>query len=118
MTQVTFAWYGACCYGRYMNFSEPAFVRVRERAPRSSTTQTGVHVPGLAGGRKGVVMRLLKGLLALSLLLAPLGAFAQERFGEVSGIVSDEQGAAIPGATVTAESKNLPKPLTAITDSQ
>jgi hypothetical protein len=32
--------------------------------------------------------------------------------------VSDEQGAAIPGATVTAESKTLPKPLTAVSDSQ
>lgn len=64
-------------------------------------------------------MRLLKGLLALSLLLTPVGAaFAQERFGEVSGTVSDEQGAAIPGATVTAESKTLPKPMQAITDSQ
>lgn len=102
-----------------MNSSEPAFVRGRAGAPRSSTTKTHVHVPGLAGGRKGVVMRLLKGLLALSLILTPVGAaFAQERFGEISGIVSDEQGAAIPGATVTAESKTLPKPMQAITDSQ
>ncbi len=64
-------------------------------------------------------MRVLKGLLALSLLLAPVGAvFAQERTGEIQGIVSDEQGAAIPGATVTSESKTLPKPLQAISDSQ
>jgi len=69
--------------------------------------------------KRGLVMRVLKGLLALSLLLAPVGAvFAQERTGEIQGIVSDEQGAAIPGATVTAESKTLPKPLQAISDSQ
>src|SRR5260221_3035827 len=101
-----------------MNFSGPVPVRVRARAPRSST-KTHVFVPGLAGGRKGVVMRLLKGLLALSLILTPVGAaFAQERFGEVSGVVSDEQGAPIPGATVTAESKTLPKPMQATTDAQ
>ncbi len=64
-------------------------------------------------------MRLLKGLMVVSLLLAPVGgAFAQERTGEIQGVVSDEQGAAIPGATVTAESKNVPKPLQAITDAQ
>jgi len=63
-------------------------------------------------------MRLLKGLLVLSLLVAPVGvAFAQERTGEIQGLVSDEQGAAIPGATVTAESRTLPKPLQAVTDS-
>src|SRR5260370_25269768 len=68
---------------------------------------------------KGVVMRLLKGLVVLSLLIAPVGiASAQERTGEIQGVVSDEQGAAIPGATVTAESKALPKPLQAITDAQ
>jgi outer membrane receptor protein involved in Fe transport len=64
-------------------------------------------------------MRSLKGLLVLSLLIAPVGAaFAQERTGEIQGVVSDEQGAAIPGATVSAESKTLPKPLQAITDAQ
>src|SRR6266571_5452529 len=69
--------------------------------------------------KRGLVMRVLKGLLALSLLVAPVGvAFAQERTGEIQGIVSDEQGAAIPGATVTSESKTLPKPLQAISDSQ
>src|SRR6266496_4343418 len=100
-----------------MNSSGPVPVRVRARAPRSST-KTHVHVPGLAGGRKGVVMRLFKGLLVLSLILAPLGALAQERSGEIQGVVSDEQGAPIPGATVTAESKTLPKPMQAISDAQ
>ncbi len=55
------------------------------------------------------------------LLLFALGAGmlgAQERTGEIQGLVSDEQGAAIPGATVTAESRTLPKPLQAVTDSQ
>jgi hypothetical protein len=102
-----------------MNFSDAVSVQVRTRAPRFSTTKTNVNVLGHAEGRKGVVMRLFRGLLALSLLLTPVGAaFAQERSGEISGIVSDEQGAAIPGATVMAESKTLPKPLQAVTDSQ
>ena len=40
---------------------------------------------------------------ALFLLLACASAFAQQTTGVITGRVVDEQGAAIPGATVTAK---------------
>src|SRR3970282_829117 len=55
--------------------------------------------------------------LALSLSLGVLVS-AQERSGEIQGLVTDEQGAAVPGAVVTAESKALPKGLQTISDAQ
>jgi outer membrane receptor protein involved in Fe transport len=75
---------------------------------------------GKAGDRieKGDVMRRLKGLLVLSLLLTPVGTLAQERSGEIQGVVTDEQGAAIPGATILAEGKAAPKPLQTVSDAQ
>jgi len=62
------------------------------------------------------VPRWLLLLLILGLGAGMLGA--QERTGEIQGVVSDDQGAAIPGATVTAESKTVPQPLHAVTDAQ
>ena len=59
--------------------------------------------------------RLAAGL-ALLLLLAGLG-YAQERTGEISGVVVDESGAPVPGATIRAESKTLPRPLETVSDS-
>jgi outer membrane receptor protein involved in Fe transport len=59
--------------------------------------------------------------LGLGLVLGlAFGAFvsAQERSGEIQGSVTDEQGAAVPGAVVSAESKALPKGLQTVTDSQ
>jgi len=59
--------------------------------------------------------------LGLGLVLSlAFGAFvsAQERSGEISGSVTDEQGAAVPGAVVTAESKAFPKGLQTVTDAQ
>jgi len=65
------------------------------------------------------VTQLGRALLGLALCLS-LGAnsFAQERTGEIQGVVSDEQGAAIPGATVLAESKSLVKPAQTVSDGQ
>ena len=55
--------------------------------------------------------------LVLSLSLGVL-ASAQERSGEIQGLVTDEQGAAVPGAVVTAESRALPKGLQTVSDAQ
>src|SRR5437870_11083742 len=48
--------------------------------------------------------------------LLPAGAFAQERTGEILGVVTDESGAPVPGALVRAESKTLPRGLETTTD--
>jgi outer membrane receptor protein involved in Fe transport len=59
--------------------------------------------------------------LGLGLVLSlAFGAFvsAQERSGEIQGTVTDEQGAAVPGAVVSAESKALPKGLQTVSDAQ
>ena len=66
------------------------------RPPRSST----------AGRRAAAVDHL--GCL-------PAGALAQDQSATISGQVTDAQGAAAPGATVTAESPALPAPVTAVT---
>ena len=58
--------------------------------------------------------RLFAGLV-LSLLIAGVG-HAQERTGEISGVVVDESGAPVPGATIRAESKTLPRPLETVSD--
>jgi hypothetical protein len=42
--------------------------------------------------------------------------FAQERTGEVVGTVSDESGAAVPGATVLLESPTATRPIQVVTD--
>jgi outer membrane receptor protein involved in Fe transport len=59
--------------------------------------------------------------LGLGLVLSlAFGAFvsAQERSGEIQGTVTDEQGAAVPGATVSAVSSALPKGLQSVSDAQ
>jgi len=43
--------------------------------------------------------------------------YAQERTGDISGVVLDESGAPVPGATIRAESKTLPRPLETVSDS-
>ena len=45
---------------------------------------------------------LTRNVLVLALLFSPIPAFAQQTTGSVIGRVTDEQGAAVPGATVTA----------------
>jgi hypothetical protein len=59
--------------------------------------------------------RLAAGLV-LSLLIVGIG-YAQERTGEISGVVVDESGAPVPGATIRAQSKTLPRPLETVSDS-
>jgi hypothetical protein len=46
--------------------------------------------------------RLARGLLLTVLTFAPVSAFAQTGAASLTGIVTDESGAAVPGATVTA----------------
>src|ERR1044072_3347196 len=41
-------------------------------------------------------------LLALLIALVPVALFAQSSNGSISGVVSDDSGAALPGVTVTA----------------
>ncbi|MGQ0675161.1 MAG: carboxypeptidase regulatory-like domain-containing protein, partial [Rhodospirillales bacterium] len=60
--------------------------------------------------------RLLSALFLASLLALPLQAFAQTGDGSIRGYVKDEQGAVLPGVTVTALSPALLSPVTAVTD--
>jgi hypothetical protein len=41
-------------------------------------------------------------LLAIQLLVLPAGAFAQTGTASITGLITDETGAALPGVTVTA----------------
>ena len=61
----------------------------------------------------------LKAALALAIvatLLAPLPASAQTLYGSITGTVSDQQGAAIPGATVMATNTGTGLQVSAVTD--
>ncbi len=51
-------------------------------------------------------------------LVAPPSASAQALYGSITGTVSDPQGAAIPGATVTATNTGTGFQVTAVTDAQ
>ena len=57
----------------------------------------------------------LRAVLLLTLLI-PGVSLAQERTGEILGMVMDESGAPVPGALVRAESKTLPRGREATTD--
>jgi hypothetical protein len=57
-------------------------------------------------------------LLAVAALLLSGTGYAQERSGEILGTVIDDSGAPVPGASIQAESKNLPQPLTTVSDAQ
>jgi hypothetical protein len=61
---------------------------------------------------------LLKAALALAIIaaLAPLPASAQALYGSITGTVTDPQGAAIPGATVTATNTGTGLQASAVTD--
>src|SRR5215467_5620886 len=59
-------------------------------------------------------LRYLWSLLALVVLMTPLGA--QERFGGLTGTVSDAQKLAVPGATVTATNNETGAVRTATTN--
>ena len=56
-------------------------------------------------------------LLVLSVALVSTPAWAQVQTGSIFVKATDEQGAAVPGATVTLTSPVLPQPLTGVTDS-
>ena len=61
----------------------------------------------------------LKAAMAIAIaaaLLVPLPAAGQALYGSITGTVSDPQGAAIPGATVTATNTGTALQLTAVTD--
>ena len=60
----------------------------------------------------------LKAALALAIVaaLAPLPASAQALYGSITGTVTDQQGAAIPGAAVTATNTGTGLQVTAVTD--
>jgi hypothetical protein len=62
---------------------------------------------------------MLRAALALAIaaaLLAPLPASAQTLYGSITGNVTDQQGAAIPGATVTATNTGTGLNVNAVTD--
>ena len=54
----------------------------------------------------------------LILLLACGAAVAQERTGEITGTVTDDSGAAVPGAAITATSPSHPGVLETTSDGQ
>ncbi len=58
--------------------------------------------------------RVLAGLLLVA--LAAVEAFAQATEGSLRGYIRDEQGAPMPGVTVTAKSTAATRPLVAVTD--
>jgi Carboxypeptidase regulatory-like domain len=62
--------------------------------------------------------RLVTSLVALLALLFATAALAQTGDGSLRGYVNDEQGGALPGATVTATSPALLRPLVATTDAE
>src|SRR5260221_6514618 len=55
-------------------------------------------------------------LTALALLLCAAPAFAQFDRGQISGVVKDQTGAVIPGATVTVTNVQTRLPRTSVTD--
>ncbi len=56
-------------------------------------------------------------LLGLSVALASAPAWAQVQTGSIFVKATDEQGSAVPGATVSLTSPVLPRPLSGVTDS-
>ena len=55
---------------------------------------------------------------AVILLLTCASAFAQQTTGNITGRVVDEQGAAVPGATVTAKSASTGFTRTEVSDAE
>ncbi|HSF19866.1 MAG TPA: TonB-dependent receptor [Vicinamibacteria bacterium] len=60
--------------------------------------------------------KLSLAVIAVTMLLASVTAFAQSGDGSLRGYVRDESGAVLPGATVTAESSVLMAPRSSVTD--
>jgi hypothetical protein len=61
---------------------------------------------------------LARNALVVATLLWPTAAVAQQTTGSVNGRVADEQGAAVPGVTVTATSSETGFVRNAITDGE
>jgi len=61
-------------------------------------------------------MRKFLAIFALLALVGAAGLYAQETTAEVTGVVADEEGTALPGATVEAVSPSLIGKATAISD--
>src|SRR6266508_1704266 len=64
-----------------------------------------------------MVRHAVLALFAVLLFAPPELALAQSGTGSLRGYVRDEQGGALPGATVTATSPELLAPVTSVTDS-
>ena len=62
------------------------------------------------------MFRLFPALLALAILAHALPSAAQTGDGSIRGYVKDEQGAVLPGVTVTAQGPALLSPVTAVSD--
>src|SRR5687768_17773104 len=60
--------------------------------------------------------RFLLALFTIVVLFPTAPAFAQTGDGSIRGYVKDEQGAVLPGVTVTAQSPALLSPVTSVTD--
>ena len=71
---------------------------------------------GHVGGRRGGAGNIAA-LCLLCLLLASAGTAAQGEPATLGGQVTDVQGGALPGVTVTLESPALAAPMTVVTDS-
>src|SRR5215813_8178986 len=79
----------------------PTVIHLRYNATTSTSTigPLRVHVEDTMQRRVSRTLAVL--LSALMLVATSAPAFAQTSRGTVSGIVSDSQGAVIPGATIT-----------------
>ena len=60
--------------------------------------------------------RVLTAIVAVTFLSLAFPAFSQTGDGSIRGYVKDDQGAVLPGVTVTALSPALLSPVTAVTD--
>jgi hypothetical protein len=64
------------------------------------------------------MVRLIVSALALLMLCFPPHTAAQTGQGSLRGYVRDTQGGALPGVTITAESPDLLRPVTAVTNEE
>ena len=62
------------------------------------------------------MFRIFPAVLALAILAHALPSPAQTGDGSIRGYVKDEQGAVLPGVTVTAQGPALLSPVTAVSD--
>src|SRR5687767_15803426 len=84
---------------------------------RTLTRVSSAYTSPLQAGKGAQMLRKLA--LFVFLLLLPsltVPALAQVQSGSIFVKIVDEQGAALPGVTVTVTSPVLPRPLTGVTD--